>query len=284
MSIQFSPVVAARPRPIPGFTSLRYLDLDELGVSGSPLAVLDDFRVRSLPFSPHPHAGFSAVTYVFEDSDGRLRSRSSSGVDVVVGPGGIVWTHAGSGVIHEESPANRGRELHGVQIFVNLGAKNKLSSPKVLHLDGDEIPEWRNDGDDRVRVVVGCFDDVRSPLVPIEPFTLLDVALRRQISFILEADHNTVVYVRSGSVAVQADGHLVEVDGAHAVALRGGDASVTLQAIVPAQLLVLSGAEISEPVVAEGSFIMNEQAQIEAAIRRHRAGEMGQLEPLPGGG
>ncbi|MGZ4435795.1 MAG: pirin family protein, partial [Trebonia sp.] len=117
MSIYFSPVIAAKPRSLPGFSSLLYVDLDALGVAASPLAVLDDFRVPGLPFSPHPHAGFAAVTYVLEDSPGDLRSRASSGADLTVGPGGIVWTHAGSGVVHEEIPAVPGRELHGVQIF-----------------------------------------------------------------------------------------------------------------------------------------------------------------------
>ncbi len=97
MPIQFSPVIAAQQRALPGFSSLLYVDLDKLGVAASPVAVLDDFRVPGLPFSPHPHAGFAAVTYVFEDSPGGLRSRASTGVDLLVGAGGIVWTEAGSG-------------------------------------------------------------------------------------------------------------------------------------------------------------------------------------------
>ena len=74
MSIYFSPVIATKPRSLPGFSSLLYVDLAALGVAASPLAVLDDFRVPGLPFSPHPHAGFAAVTYVLEDSPGDLRS------------------------------------------------------------------------------------------------------------------------------------------------------------------------------------------------------------------
>ena len=128
MSVQFSPVINAQPRRIPAFSALQYIDLVALGVYGSPLAVLDDFRVQELPFSAHPHAGFAAVTYVFEDSASGVRSRTSTGADLVVGAGGIVWTQAGSGVIHEEVPAERGRELHGLQLFVNLSSKNKLSA------------------------------------------------------------------------------------------------------------------------------------------------------------
>lgn len=279
MTATFSPVIASKPRSIPGFTSLQFVDLDELGVSGSPLSVLDDFRVNGLPFSPHPHAGFAAVTYVFEDSDGAARSRASSGVDLVVQPGGIAWTHAGSGIVHEEIPAEPGRELHGVQLFVNLSARNKLTDPQVLSLEPDEVPVWHSDTNGHVRVVVGRYGGVLSPLVPIEPFTLLDVTLHGELSFPAPDGHNAVIYVRTGGVVARVEGREAVLEHAHAVAVRGGNAVVSISASEPAQLLFLSGAAIDEPVVSEGPFIMNDVAQVNAAIRRYQRGEMGQLAP-----
>jgi redox-sensitive bicupin YhaK (pirin superfamily) len=121
MPIQFSKLIAAHGRGHGGLAH-KAIDLQELGYRASPIAVLDHFRVRGRPFPPHPHAGFSAVTYAFEDAQVGLRSRGSLGDDVVVGSDGIVWTHAGSGVVHEEIPAQNDRELHGLQIFVNLSS------------------------------------------------------------------------------------------------------------------------------------------------------------------
>jgi hypothetical protein len=280
MSIQFSPVIAAKPRPLPGFSSLQYVDLDALGVAASPVAVLDDFRVSGLPFSPHPHAGFAAVTYVFEDSPGDLRSRASTGADLVVGPGGIVWTQAGSGVVHEEIPAVRGRELHGIQIFVNLSAGSKLTPPRVLHLDPGQVPQWRSDAGDRVRIAVGSFGGLASPLVPAEPFTLLDVHLLHEISFAAQAGHTVLVYVLSGYVVVRADGQQEKVEGGHALALRGDGGPVSFEALPPSHFLIVSGAEIRDPVISEGPFIMNDRSQIEDAVARYRSGAMGDLPPL----
>jgi hypothetical protein len=37
---------------------------------------------------------------------------------------------------------------------------------------------------------------------------------------------------------------------------------------------------MSEPVVMDGPFIMNDRSEIEAAAARYRAGEMGYLAPL----
>ena len=60
----------------------------------------------------------------------------------------------------------------------------------------------------------------------------------------------------------------------------GTGGQVTFEAIDPSHFLILSGAEIREPIVADGPFIMNERSQIEAAVGRHRTGEMGRLTPI----
>lgn len=279
MSIQFSPLLRAKTRGNSGTFSVTSVDLRELGERASPVTVLDDFRVRGQPFGPHPHAGFSAVTYVFEDSEGGLRSRDSLGNDIVMSPGGIVWTQAGRGVIHEELPALPDRALHGLQVFVNLSSKNKLTAPQVHQLAHSDVPEWRSDAGDRVRVVVGSFEGIVSPLVPAEPFTFLDVHLRRRIALDVENAHNVLMYVLRGSILVHADNREQKVPTEHAVALHGGSERVEIEAPQPAHLVILSGREIRERVIAGGSFIMNEPEQIEAAIARYRRGEMGQLAP-----
>jgi redox-sensitive bicupin YhaK (pirin superfamily) len=61
--------------------------------------------------------------------------------------------------------------------------------------------------------------------------------------------------------------------------MAGDGAGITLAAIEPAQVLLLGGAELRDPVVASGPFIMNDQAQIDDAVARYRAGRMGHLTP-----
>jgi redox-sensitive bicupin YhaK (pirin superfamily) len=280
MAIKFSPIIEAKSWGTGDGFSAKGFNLYERGEQASPVAVLDDFRVSGRPFPPHPHAGFSALTYVFEDSESGVRSRDSLGNDVVVGPGGIVWFQAAQGALHQEVPAEIGRELHGAQIFVNLSSKNKLAAPLTRWLASDAVPGWPSKNGDRVRVVVGSYEDVSSPLVPVEPFNLLDVTLQREISFGVQNGHYGLVYVLEGSVLVRADGCEQRLPGAHGLALRGGEGRATIEAVEPAHFLILSGAEIREPVLVDGPFIMNERSQIETAIARFRAGEMGNLAPL----
>ena len=278
MPIQFSQPLVAQHQGGGGFL-IKALALGPLGDKSSPVLVFDDFRVRGQPFAPHPHAGFSAVTYVFENSPASLRSRDSLGHDVVVGPGGLVWTKAGRGVMHEELPAERNRELHGLQLFVNLNAANKFSDPQLLKVESQDVPEWRNEAGDRVRVVVGSFEGLTSPLPPPAPFTLLDATLRSTICFPLAADRNALIYVVDGEASVRADGLEKAIAAEQALPIHGGGAVVAIKATLPTQVVIVSGEAIREPVVVDGPFIMNDRAQIAAAFKRFEAGEMGHLLP-----
>lgn len=254
--------------------------LDQLGNRASPVLALDEFRVTGRPFPPHPHAGFSAVTYVFEDSPGQLRSRDSLDNDFVTGPGGIVWTQAGRGVIHEELPEDPTRELHAIQLFVNLSSKNKLAAPKVLRLAARDVPTWRSAAGDYARVAVGSFEGISSPLVPLEAFDFLDVKLLTEITFPLRHAQNALVLVLDGDVIVRNDDQEQKVKAEYAMALYGGSGRVKFEMLRPAHFLILSGFEIREPIFAEGPFVMNNRRQVEDAVRRYESGAMGRLAPI----
>jgi redox-sensitive bicupin YhaK (pirin superfamily) len=280
MAIRFSPIVASQARGAARSSfSVKALDLAPLRDLQAPVLVCDDFRVSGRPFPPHPHAGFAAVTYVFADSAGGLRSRDSLGTDVVVGAGGVVWTHAGQGVIHHEIPAGDA-ELHGLQLFVNLAALTKQTEPRTMSLLGSEVPEWTGEAGDRVRVVVGSFQEITSPLTPVDPFRLLDVALQRALTFEHLPGHVTLVYVVSGDLGIGSEDDARHVVCGQAIALHGGGGFVNLAAIAPSHVVIMSGAEIREPVVIDGPFIMTDPEQIAAARARYASGRMGRLASL----
>ena len=280
MSIEISP-------PLPtlnanmgaGFSANRIVVAQVAGLV-QPIMGMDHFLMSDVTFAPHPHAGFSAVSYVFENSPGALRNRDSLGNDFEMGAGGLIWTQAARGVVHDERPAQVGTAVHGVQVFVNLSGKNKGVTPRVFRLEGSDVPVWRDEQGDRVRVVVGQYGGVKSPVVPVEPFNLLDITLERQIDLELEAGWNTLLYVLTGEVEVKAEGASQRVSGAQAIALHG-EGTVTLEAVNAAHVLLLGGMIIDEPVVSYGPFIMNTEAQVQEAVHRFQQGGMGHLEPLP---
>ena len=286
MGIKLSSVLHSNGHPNSESFSVKSINLRTLDPSVSPILVLDQFRVSGRPFGPHPHAGFSAITYVLTDSAGACRSRDTLGNDLVVAPGGICWAQSGSGMMHEETPADPTLELHGIQLFVNLSAKNKLIPPRTLCLQARDVPQWQNDCGDRVRVLVGTFENIASPLVPAEALNLLDVELKTKLSFELPRAHVGVVYVLEGSTKVSADGESQRVGGDEAVAMyaKSGGGRVTLESMQPTQLLVLSATGLNEPIVERGPFVMNDATQIDAAYARYQAGHMGRLAASPRAG
>jgi hypothetical protein len=102
----------------------------------------------------------------------------------------------------------------------------------------------------------------------------------RKSRLICQTGHYALAYVLEGGLRARADSQEEQVRGEQALALYGSGGHVTFAASVRAHFLILSGAEIREPVVVDGNFLMNNQSQIEAAAARYRAGAMGQLAPL----
>ncbi|MBN8610243.1 MAG: pirin family protein [Deltaproteobacteria bacterium] len=252
------------------------------GASLDPILNVDDFRMSEPTFPPHPHAGFSAVTYLFEDSKGSFVNRDSLGDRSVIGPGALHWTQAGRGMMHEEIPSVAGLECHGIQMFVNLRRAHKDAAPRAFHVEAQDVPEVRGDGA-RVRVLAGELDGHRSTLTELlTPIVFLDVHLEPSATLRvpLPRGHNGVVLAIAGSGLVGADAdHRALPEHAAAAFADDGDEVALSAGSTGLEVLVLAGAPIGEPVIFGGPFAMTSRAEIQDAFARHARGEMGHLEP-----
>jgi len=152
-----------------------------LGLRGAaelidPFLGVDHAWMSGPTFPPHSHAGFSAVSYVFLDSEVGLANRDSLGTKNLIQPGGIHWATAGSGIVHEEVPAEPGKTVHSLQIFVNLAPQLRQMAPSVMGLEPLEVPVVQRDGV-KIRIPLGSFADQRSPLTPPTEVTMLDISM-----------------------------------------------------------------------------------------------------------
>lgn len=81
---------------------------------------------------PHPHRGFSPVTFVVS---GDVTHRDSRGHHQVAQQGDVQWMHAGMGVIHSERPSqalvDSGQPQEIVQLWVNSPAVKKCKFPVI---------------------------------------------------------------------------------------------------------------------------------------------------------
>lgn len=276
MGLQFSDIISAKQASHGTVFSVSRLDL---GDAGAPIMGFDHFRMSGRTFAPHPHAGFSAVSYVFEDSPGALRNRDSLGHDRLVQPGELVWTQAGSGIIHDEFPAEDGVTVHGLQLFVNLSSQNKQIPPRMFHAHASEIPVFADDTNNRIRVLVGQLDGQRSPVETAERLDFFDVRARGVRRYQVAGGFTALVYVMSGTATVSGAAEPRPLAAHQAVIIRadaqGGE--LLVDATPAAHFLLLSGQDPGEPVAIQGPFIMNTREQLLQAYGRYRNGQMGQL-------
>ena len=244
-----------------------------------PFLSITEFWMSEPIFAPHPHAGFSAVTYMFPDSAGGFVNRDSLGDRSLIGPGALHWTQAASGMLHEEIPEVRGVDCHGMQLFVDLRGDDKRIAPRAFHLDAADVPVVRPSDGAIVRVVLGSSFGATSPLVGLaEPVGLVDVELApgATLDHHVDADERAVVLAYRGSIEV--DGVTVE---AHRVATLDGPATRlgTRAGGDGASFLVLTGRPMVQPVVFRGPFVALDHAGIEELNRSFRRGDMGSLAP-----
>jgi len=236
-----------------------------------PFIMVDHFRMSEPAFAPHPHAGFSAVTYLFDDSATSMVSRDSLGGEHAIPPGGLHWTLAGRGVMHDEFPAEPGREAHGLQIFVNLPADQKLRAPTVTRLSPEQMPCRTGEG---WRAVQVFGPEVGLELPSSASLVLVDIDAGATFDLVLPDGE------QGFAVVIHGRGHTDELplSAGRALSLPLG-ASARVVADEALRLACFCGRPLHEPVVRHGPFVMSDEGQVVAALQRFQAGGMGRLSP-----
>lgn len=211
-----------------------------------PVLGIDHAFMAGPTFPPHPHAGFSAVSYVFADAGTGLKNRDSIGTQNLIRPGGLHWTAAGRGIVHEEVPAEDGKTAHLFQIFVNLPAASQSAAPFAISLEPEDVPVVVLPGV-RIRVPLGRFGDAHSPLDPPTQINLVDIELEAGASIevpVVVGENAFVMPVR-GRVAVNGDEYDADDMEIPAFPSTGAAQAILLEARgEAAQVAVFSGRPI----------------------------------------
>ena len=280
--------VFSGPRPHwvgDGFPVRSMLSHFEQGEHVSPFILLDyagpvDFEPTAARrgVGEHPHRGFETVTIVY---DGEVEHSDSTGAGGTIGPGDVQWMTAASGILHQEyhSPtfARKGGRFEMVQLWVNLPAKDKMSKPGYQTLLAQDIPTVSlPDGAGSLRMIAGQYGDAKGPARTFTPINVWDLRLvdGKPLELDLPEGQTLSVLVLAGNVEVNGTESLRAAQTALFSRSGGG---ITLQAAGDAKLLVLAGEPINEPVVAQGPFVMNTEAEIRQAMMDYRTGRFGAI-------
>ncbi|HEX4872785.1 MAG TPA: pirin family protein [Nevskiaceae bacterium] len=256
------------------------------GLYLDPFLMLDEFGTDNpgdyiAGFPAHPHRGFETVTYML---DGRMQHRDHLGNVGDLGPGSVQWMTAGRGVIHSEMPLQESGRMRGFQLWINLPAREKMKPAAWRDIPAADLPLVPLADGGRIKVIAGRVEidgqTVRGPINPdgamaTDPhYWDLHLAPGAVFEQPLPDTHTSVLYSYEGAVTVGAEGASRALPPQSA-GLLGPGQTLRLQAGPQgAQLILIAGRPLREPVVQYGPFVMNTREEIERAIQDYQNGEL----------
>lgn len=251
-----------------------------------PFIMLDYGAKFYFPSSPskakgvgvHPHRGFETVTVAYK---GSVAHHDSGGGGGVIAEGDVQWMTAASGVLHKEyhseAFSKTGGDFQMVQLWVNLPAKDKMSTPKYQAITNAQIPKIpiANNGGE-VEVIAGNYEGNAGAATTFSPVHMLNAKMKAggEASFSFPPHFNTGLLVIEGSVIVNGT---EDVPLDHFALLTNTGESFTVKASEDSVVLILSGEPLREPIAAHGPFVMNTRQEIMQAFEDYENGKFGEL-------
>ena len=231
--------------------------------------------------SPHPHRGFETVTYMIE---GAFEHKDSQGNSGKLLPGDVQWMTAGSGVIHSELPekefAKKGGRFHGLQLWVNLPKKEKMIKPRYQEISSKNIPTAKtDDGSVQVKIIAGESMGKKAVIDTKIPIFYLHFSLRPNATFIqkIPQNYNVFAYVIKGNALFGSEKKLAKKNQA-IFFNQIGENIVMSSSNDSAEVLLIAGTPINEPVKRYGPFVMNTDEELQQAIKDFQNGKMGKID------
>ncbi|TDC77162.1 pirin family protein [Streptomyces hainanensis] len=231
----------------------------------------------------HPHRGFETVTYII---DGTFIHRDSHGGGGVITNGDTQWMTAGSGLLHIETPPEElvtsGGLFHGLQLWVNLPASDKMITPKYQDIRGGTVKLLTSaDGGALVRLIAGDLAGHVGPGATHTPITMIHVSVSpgAEVALPWRPDFNALAYGLAGSGSAGPDrrpfrmGQSVVFGAGDTVVIRADEAQDSRSANF--EVVLLGGEPIREPLAHYGPFVMNSHAELAQAFDDFKAGRLG---------
>jgi redox-sensitive bicupin YhaK (pirin superfamily) len=246
----------------------------------SPFILLHHFDFTFLPHEnnfnvpPHPHRGFSPVTFLFE---GSVEHEDSVGNKHVVYNNEVQWINAGRGIIHSEKAdkafIEKGGRSQGIQLWINTPKAEKMNPPSYQPITKNEIVLIEKEGVE-FRLISGKYENKKGPAKSDVVTAMLRMKANSEFTLNFPADHNVTFYVLEGELTLNTNQTLKQYD---LVVFEQSIDEILLNAKADSKLLIMAGVPINEPMVTHGPFVMNSETEILEAMRDYQQGKMGFL-------
>lgn len=241
-----------------------------------PFLMLDGFDSRNPQdyikgFPWHPHRGIETFTYLVS---GEIEHGDSLGNSGVIRDESAQWMNAGSGIIHQEMPQPSERML-GLQLWVNIPAKDKMSKPTYRSITREDVPVVKEEGAE-IRVLSGEYKDTKGGSKGDHvQVTFLDIKLESGREFVYSDaanDLTTFIYLLDGTLAVKGDLSEYEKRRCAILFSPSDDDPAKKEAIRVkagsdgARFVLVTGRPLREPIAWGGPIVMNTREELELAF------------------
>lgn len=229
-----------------------------------PILMLDSFDSTdpdqyTAGFPMHPHRGIETITYVYR---GQITHRDSLGNEDTIAQGEVQWMTAGSGILHEEKlPA--AERLLGVQLWLNMPAKDKMAAPAYNSIKNSQIEEIMLENG-KLRLLAGRYGDRKGYSSKYLPLDFYDLHLDPNASAVINTDRERSVMLFTLSGDAYIGGELVREKTA--VKLTSDDHVEIMATDKNAQVLFVSSTFLNEPVAWGGPIVMNTKEELSRAF------------------
>lgn len=234
-------------------------------------------------FPQHPHRGFETVTLA---RHGYIDHSDSLGARARFGHGDVQWMTAGRGVQHSEMfplvNRDQGNRTELFQLWLNLPRADKMVDPHFTMLWADTIPRKTFEDEagraTEVVAVAGVLDGQQPPTPPPRSYAAradANIAIwtltmapgaKWTVPATTTGTSRTLYVFRGGSVTMAGE----EVARDFGAQVRADLDLELVNGDSEAQLLMLQGRPLGEPVVHYGPFVMNTPQEIQQAMDDYR--------------
>lgn len=227
---------------------------------------------------PHPHRGFSPVTFVIE---GEVHHRDSRGHSQIAKAGEVQWMHAGAGIIHSERPSEALAQRRGrqeiIQLWINSPAKSKTKQPTYWYVSEEDMPMIHSeDGLVQTKLIAGAYQGKRGKIESESDLLVMWGNAKAHGVQVLDIPqgYNSMFYLIKGEMRLRKYG-IVEPE--HLLIFGEDGESIELEFRSEAQFILLAGRPLDEEVTRYGPYVMSNQTEILKAMRDYQMGKMGIL-------
>jgi redox-sensitive bicupin YhaK (pirin superfamily) len=230
----------------------------------------------------HPHRGIATLTYLLQ---GEVEHFDSAGHTGKIHSGGAQWMKSGNGIIHDEKfnydSQTSSKYVEGFQFWINLPAKNKAESPAHIAVQAEDIPKKELENNSGwIKVIVGNYEDLSSKIPDYSEQFLYHIHLEEGRQFSIDVKDKIEVAAFLPNQDALLNGLEFQAGEFVEFGREAGEIEIKNASDKGLDIILFGGEEYTEPMVAEGPFVMNSMEEIANAYRDFYAGKYGQINSI----